>query len=147
MVGTGNPRKKNPGEGRQWCHVVSAALSFLPSRLGILVCLSPLPPPLRTFGIQNPKGRNEFYQYSLNFVTRYCCVLPFSQALNVHTSNRVFKMNGTYGTRDSYSCCNNIRVFQITLLTKEQAKLHVSMFPWTINSNGGICIFSLLPCG
>ena len=49
-------------------------------------------------------------------------------------------MNGTYGTRDSYSCCNNIRVFQITLLTKEQAKLHVSMFPWTRNSNGGICI-------
>lgn len=111
---------------------------------------SPLLPPLEAWHpclSFSPTAPTSHIWYSLNFVTRYCYVLPFSQALNVYTSNRVFKMNGTYGTRDSYGCCNNIRVFQITLLTKEQAKLHVSMFPWTRNSNGGICIFSLLPCG
>ena len=62
----------------------------------------------------------------------------------VYQVKQSVKINGTYGTRGSYGCCNNTGTFQIVSLINKHAKL---VFPWTVNSNGGICIFSLLPCG
>lgn len=142
--GTKKSKKEKSRRGRQWCGVTQGPLPSFPRGLASLFVFLPYRPPL-----WDSKSQREKWVFLVftQFVTRYCYVLPFSQTLNVCIPKECFKWMELMATRILCGCCNNSGVFQITLLTKEQANpcVHVSMdkkLQWR-----NLCIFSLLPCG